>query len=249
MCTRTIIDLNNQTLAYLQDQDFAHAIESSTCAMGIFKPVVDCCVSSTIIECVDHCILRSSPVGQQAHSQPFIYKQGIPLPRDTTDLRMCSQILIFNSALAHQMFAEANHQSHQQQQRDASLGLLYKARRLYQLANSQGAVEVNVLFHFVIMNNIAVIDRTLGRNMLSKISFCYLQAKYLLLMHQGDSERLRHLQGFRVNLRLSWRNHIWQSEKMKSITLLYTWIDDMRGRWQATRLLLFHNPSFLHDAS
>lgn len=208
MLTNTVIDLNNRTLAFLREQDFEHAIESSTCAMINVKPLVDTVLSShnPITECIDHCILRS-PVThpgdpQSSNREVFLYKHGIPLPRDTTDLKMMTQILVFNAALAHQLFAEHYSQSCGKQQAESSMSL-QKAKMLYQLVNSQGSVDVNVnvLFHFVIMNNIAVIDRTLGKIALSNASFCYLQARYLIMMHHGDSARLRHLQGFWANIR------------------------------------------------
>lgn len=214
--TQTVIDRNSQTLRLLEDKDFGNAIQSSVHAMESCKHLlrIDCEMSG-LRECLDHCMLQNDPQTSRQHQQQhhlherpskngiFIYRQGIQIPTATTDLNVVIPILIFNAGLAHQLLAEVQEAEEDYHDVSSVVHLLCKAKALYQLARSmvENANDVNSLFGFCIINNISAIELRLGNSESSLACFCYLQARYLVMMHQGEAERLRHLDGFWLSRR------------------------------------------------
>ena len=130
-------------------------------------------------------------------STPFVYDKGIPIPPSvmaTMPSEKVSAILIFNSALAHQLYA-------QEQDRVTCQVHLQKSKRLYQLAlRVCTGVEHNVLFQFVVMNNVAVIESQIGNQAQSANYLEQLMSAYMLILDQGCESRMGYLRGFLRNL-------------------------------------------------
>lgn len=118
--TNSIIRQNKSTLAYLEDEDYLHAIKSSMSAMAHLQ-------TSEYLQqgqhqpktfsggTLDQCMLLYQPSvsEDEDHSDPrseapFIYSHGIQLPPTETDPTIITPIIIFNSALAYHLSANAS---------------------------------------------------------------------------------------------------------------------------------------------
>ncbi|CAJ1953867.1 unnamed protein product [Cylindrotheca closterium] len=196
-----VIYQNNATVALLRDQDASHAIVASSEALRCLRrcastlhdvPANKSCTDSLL----DQCMARSVTDQSQAESgKPFIFDRGIQIPLTTTDTAAISAILIFNSALSHQLWAAQN-------PADAP-GYLTKARQLYELAYRMDDVEHNVMFQIAIMNNMVVIERSFGNNAESERDFGHLLSMWMLLLDLGYGSRIHSMRGFLVNGRWS----------------------------------------------
>jgi len=110
----TVIDRNNVTISFLQQQDFPNAVASSTSAMTLLRELqrtksspdidaftVTCAPDFLDISCM-LLFLISTPAERilitMIHSV-FVYDQGIVIPPTATKYESISSILIFNSAL------------------------------------------------------------------------------------------------------------------------------------------------------
>lgn len=168
------IEINIQTLDFLRKRDFSNAINQASSAAIVhhrtheastrirnccsFNPQ-DCC-------CIDQCMLLSQPDRNKVNTRcAFIYEYGISLPLTVTDSSVVTPTLIFNSALAHQLWAE----SHHWRTGTESVKILQKAKRLYELAYHDTLLDVdeNVLFQFATINNVSVVDREIGNTVQS----------------------------------------------------------------------------------
>ena len=218
MTLQNIIDRNNATLAFLQQQDFHSAVLSSSAAMALlqeefvernnpaaFLSTITADDSASDSDYLDQCMLLvhvntsiSSDDLYHDDTPAFVYDLGIAIPPTATggiQYEAIAAILIFNTALTHQLYA------HQLQDKSASQGYLLKSKRLYDLALvAYGDEDHNVLFQFAVTNNIAVIELATGNATLSTEYFENLLSVFMLLVDQGCSSRLRHLQGFLRNV-------------------------------------------------
>lgn len=211
MIMNVAAEINIQTLDYLRKRDFANAIKASSAAIVLHRTheastrIKNCC-SFTPQDCccIDECMLLSQPDRNKANTRrAFIYEYGISLPLTVADSSIVTPILIFNSAIAHQLWAE----SHHWRAGTESVKSLQKAKRLYELAyETLLDVDENVLFQFAIINNISVVDRAIGNTVQSIQYFEYLLSVFMLLVDQGCSERLQHVEGFLLNQTLALDN-------------------------------------------
>ncbi|CAJ1965233.1 unnamed protein product [Cylindrotheca closterium] len=198
MINEEIVDLNNRTVALLQEQDFIEAIENSSMVLRRHREIYQTSsrqASSSGDDSLDKCMLRSGTDENRYYADnTFIYDHGIVIPTSANGVSsMVAAILIFNCALSHQLRA-------QQVSRGRSRHHLSSAKRLYELAHGVCNEDPNFLFHFVVINNIAVIDRRLGQNEISAQRFQQLLAVLMLLIDQGNTKRVRHVQGFLANV-------------------------------------------------
>lgn len=77
----------------------------------------------------------------------FLYDQGIQTPFNVNDSSIITTIVLFNAALLQHLLARKN----------GNVAILQKTRNLYKLAYESCNMNKNVLFPFVVVNNIAVI--------------------------------------------------------------------------------------------
>lgn len=198
-----LIEQNNRTLAFLKAQDFTSAVESSAFALKCHKALHSGASQNSLCyssgnDCLDQCMLLSEMKSSSSHDEAsthqtsFIYDLGIFVPKSVTDPSIVTPILIFNMALAHHLAAEAA--GH------CALQAWQKARRLYKLAHDSYDSDFNVLFQFVLINNIAMIDRKIGNTAMSTECMEYLLSLWMLLVDHGCNLRLQHVHGFLVNI-------------------------------------------------
>lgn len=197
-----LIEQNNRTLAFLKAQDFTSAVESSAFAVKYHKALYSSASQNPLCyssgdDCLDQCMLLSEMKSSNSyeastHQTSFIYDLGIFVPKSVTDPSIVTSILIFNMALAHHLAAEAT--GH------CVLQAWQKARLLYKLAYDSCETDCNVLFQFVLINNIAMIDRKIGNTKMSSECMEYLLSLWMLLVDHGCTLRLQHVHGFLVNI-------------------------------------------------
>ncbi|CAJ1936095.1 unnamed protein product [Cylindrotheca closterium] len=214
MSLKIVIEQNNRTITCLKDQDFSSALESSSEALRLYHSALvhsseeDECpppsmTAHTDSDYLDQCLLQSEVVDDETEAkahQPFIYRSAIPLPPSiiTDSAAMVAPILIFNIALAYHLRADDDDGTTPGHQ--ISLKGLHKARCLYEKAYEAHGIDQNVLFQFVILNNIAIIDQRMGNYAMMQSCFEHLTSLFMLLVDQGCSVRLRHIVGFLSNL-------------------------------------------------
>ncbi|CAJ1934498.1 unnamed protein product [Cylindrotheca closterium] len=192
----SVLDQNNMTVALLRDEDFSHAIVESSEALRCLRrcesALHDLPTNKDYTGALDQCLILSAIGENMAESgKPFIFDHGILLPLTMTDYTTISAILVFNSALSHQLWATQNPAY--------APGYLMKARQLYHLAYRMEDVEHNVMFQIAIINNMVVIERSLGNEADSKKDFDLLLSLWILLLDLGYGPRLYAVRGFIAN--------------------------------------------------
>ena len=204
MTSNFLVEQNNKTLAFLQAQDFASAIDSASYALRHHKVIVqdappESACHNENSDLLDQCMLLTKinePTNNDdvdAHQCDFIYEHGIVLhPSVKDDPTIVTAILLFNTALVHHLAVQAGHVP-------TTRGL-QKARRLYELAYKSQNMEFNVLFQFALINNLAMIDRKLGNQQTSTKCMEYLMQLLMVLLDAGCPLRRQHVQGFLANL-------------------------------------------------
>mmetsp|Transcript_3685 Transcript_3685/g.8483 ORF Transcript_3685/g.8483 Transcript_3685/m.8483 type:complete len:201 (-) Transcript_3685:202-804(-) len=189
-----IIEKNNQTIAFFNANDYLNAIESSTLALTSLREasennppendeesnIGESHAESSDINRLDEYVLLSavSEHRRAIHDDTtnsdysIIYDHGISIPPSATvDIKTLSAILIFNTALAHHLAAESQHTP-------TPTEALHKAKDLYRLAYYVDTSTRSMLFEFAVINNLGVVERTLGYTAVSNQLFDYLA--YLL---------------------------------------------------------------------
>ena len=211
---QSLVDGNNTTLAFLHRRDFQNAVVSSIATMTLCQELRSILAVSSLTavswapDCVDQCIMLLSNEGDSSsrvdddvdNTNVFVFDQGIALPSSSTtpgaaSLEVVSTILVFNSALAHQLYAQEQHDTERFQT------LLVRSKRLYELAlNSYSDVEHNVLFQFAVVNNLAVIELQTDHAVLSIEYFEDLLSTLMVLVDRGCSKSIwYYLRGFLKN--------------------------------------------------
>ncbi|CAJ1939309.1 unnamed protein product [Cylindrotheca closterium] len=200
MSFQSIIDLNTRTVELIQQQNYAGAIEASSKALRLQKsnlPELDNHLLSTTDNgahpgFLDRCMLLTETDDNAATAaDTFIYGTAICLPPTVTDNSLVSAILIFNSALAYQLYADTQ---------ASPVELLLRAKRLYGLAAQLRGVDRNILFQFAVINNSAVIERKIGDKNTATSYFEYLMEIFLVLIDRGCSKQLSQIRGFLNNV-------------------------------------------------
>ena len=202
MNVTTIINQNNKTLAFLQDEEYHSAIASSMSALAslsrdykILSKDQAQPQSRSDPRSLDQCMLLNESLKEDPDiSTPtFIYTCDIPLPPTITDLEIVTPIVVFNCALAQHLAVEERGASTEDQ-------ALQRAKKLYEIAHGSHSLTQNILFRFAVINNIAVIDRRLKNTEQSDQYICELMSLFMLLVDQNCDEELRQLRGFWVNV-------------------------------------------------
>mmetsp|Transcript_16210 Transcript_16210/g.39628 ORF Transcript_16210/g.39628 Transcript_16210/m.39628 type:complete len:125 (-) Transcript_16210:525-899(-) len=105
---KTIIEQNNETLAFLRNQDFSKAIESSSAALKCHRSLQCLAADSEdgcdeyAYDCLDQCMLLAElDVPKTEANEGFIYKHGIMLPSNavtgsdaTTAILICRKVSV-----------------------------------------------------------------------------------------------------------------------------------------------------------
>ncbi|CAJ1965818.1 unnamed protein product [Cylindrotheca closterium] len=213
MSLQTVIIQNQQTIAFLEAKDYCSALVSSSSALQCldsvppptqqeqndtgnrFCPARSSSFSSesSIDQCMLHIQIQEDDY--TCGTQTFMYSHAIPLPPDVTDHDIITSILIFNTALAHHLVALLDNEWSPQ--------YLHRAKQLYTLAynSSQEVIEHNPLFLFVVYNNTALLaNLQIGDKDLRNSCVGYLVSIYMVMVDEGYTSRLRHLQGFLESL-------------------------------------------------
>ncbi|CAJ1934732.1 unnamed protein product [Cylindrotheca closterium] len=199
----SLCNQNQKTLASLQAKDFDGAVQSASCALRDLKrdigsfdgiPPADEIAGDALDQCM-HLNKVGCSISTDATS-PFIYDRGIILPSTMEDGAIMTTVLVFNAALANHLLAISENN-------DRSLKYLHRARQLYQLAHEGQDIDQNFLFHFAVINNLALIDQSLGDAESSQKSFEYLISVIMILITQEQSAIVSQLSGFLVNMPFS----------------------------------------------
>ena len=198
-----LIEQNNRTLASLKAQDFVGAVESALFALKYLREAevnntsaedsAGSCYKTGDKDWLDQSMLLSEIKEGTHHTaaRVFVYEHGIFLHPSMSDSSIVAPILIFNTALAHHLAFQAGR---------ASIKALHKAKKLYELAYRTQDIDNNILFQFVVINNIAMIDRQLGYFATANDCLDYLMSVLMVMVDRGCTMRLRHVQGFLKNI-------------------------------------------------
>ncbi|CAJ1970484.1 unnamed protein product [Cylindrotheca closterium] len=212
MSLQTVINQNQQTIAFLEAKEYYSAIVSSSSALQCLRsvppmqheehegnlllvPAAKSSVSPSSDNAIDHCMLFANIQGHDdiRGNQTFMYSHAIPLPPNVTDHATITLLLIFNAALAHHLVA--------MQDKEDSPRFLRRANQLYTLAyNSSEDIEQNPLFLFAVYNNTALVDLQIGDKDSWNPCVEHLVSIYMVMVDEGCTSRLRHLQGFLESL-------------------------------------------------
>lgn len=196
MALQHVIELNNHAATLMKHGLFRDAIVAASSALKHHGELVHShevrskwnCESDWIDKCMMYSDVTESSTGD------FLYQRGIHLPSDFGDSTGIAPILIFNLALSHQLLALRHYNTIPHQQ------LLLKAKKLYELAHECEDSEDNVLFKFAIINNTALIHKTLGNDKVSKECLDFLMSLIMLFVDRGCSAHLQHIEGFLANI-------------------------------------------------
>lgn len=175
MTIQAIIDHNNRAVDVLEQQNFKSAIANARKALQIQRQhALSLPLRRDETASIDQCMLLTKldckTFGVNSSSRTFIFSQGIPMPASFIDSTKGSAIILFNLALAHQLWAISEENS--------PSGLLVQARELYKLAfDLHKKANGDVLFPFAVINNLAVIEHRLGNTAESMKYFDFLAAK------------------------------------------------------------------------
>ncbi|CAJ1965820.1 unnamed protein product [Cylindrotheca closterium] len=214
MSLQTVINQNKETIAFLKARDCYSALVSSSSALQCLRSVSqtqqgqhegDLLIlparnsSSSPEDALDQCMLHTiiQENEETCGTQTFMYSHAIPLPPNVNDYATVTLVLIFNAALAHHLVA--------MQDKENSSQYLRRAKQLYTLAyNSSQDIEQNQLFLFVVYNNTALANLQIGEDK-DSWNACveHLVSVYMVLVGEGYTSRLRHLQGFLGSLVVS----------------------------------------------
>ncbi|CAJ1935909.1 unnamed protein product [Cylindrotheca closterium] len=202
-----LIEQNDATVAFLQANDFSRALVSSILALSYSRTFLD--ESETANEqssgSLDECMLLSATVSESGDeiSGTFIYEHAVIIPTtaEEIDPTILIAIPIFNAALAHHQLAKQNLFCHW-----TRMHLLTRAKQLYELAYKSCDLEHNPLFHFALINNMAVIERDIGNMPTANECFEYLLTLLIVFVDRGCELRLRHVRGFVANVPLAIKN-------------------------------------------
>ena len=158
---------NNIAVAHLKARHVSYAAQWCTSALEEHRRTADDCMKTknsfssssetSADNPIDQCMLSIDPADEQVLTEPanaFIYRSGITIPIAETDPAIITPIIIFNTALTHHLLAEHDDVN--------SLKYLQKAKEMYELAFKALDTDTNLLFEFVILNNIAMIYRMTG---------------------------------------------------------------------------------------
>ena len=210
---QTVIERNNATVGFLREHDLDNALVSCVEAMRLFQddrrqvmlsranlsPI-----GTVTPDLLDQFMLLTDVDTSEADDpdckddkRAFVYDHGIEIPPSTASSEMVGPIIIFNTALVYQLYAQHC------QDKDVSQQYFRKSKALYELAcrvDNKSVLDHSVLFQFVVLNNVAVILSQTGSWAQSKQHFEHLLSVQMLLVDQGSWSKLCRLRGFLRNI-------------------------------------------------
>lgn len=177
MTPQSIIDHNNMAVALMEQQHIKPAIDNAMKALEIQREQTKAdrlnSWENNNITSIDECMLLTKVESRRFYfnnNRNFIYGQGIPIPPKVTDPTKISAIVIFNLALAYHLWAVKNETA-------PSRSFLAKAKQLYELTYDLHAqADRDVLFPFAVLNNLALVEHSLGNTAKSMKYFELLTA-------------------------------------------------------------------------
>ncbi|CAJ1944070.1 unnamed protein product, partial [Cylindrotheca closterium] len=187
MTPSQVIELNSCAVALMKQGHYHDAIVATSSALKHCRELeMAQTVCATTNCCIDQCMMQSDASEPYSGSTgDFIYQNGILIPSDAYETVNIAAILIFNSALSHQLLARQHPGAVPQ-------SILLKAQRLYELAYYLQDSEDNVLFKFAVINNTAVIHKAVGNQAMSKECLDFLFSLMMLFVDRGCSVQLKH---------------------------------------------------------
>ncbi|CAJ1948609.1 unnamed protein product [Cylindrotheca closterium] len=209
MTPTQVIALNNCAVALIKQQHYRDAIVAAASALKQYREFQRAHHQTeevqqqraTTTNChegdsIDQYMMQSdiSEPSFNASTGEFVYQRGIFIPPNAYETINIAAILIFNSALSHQLLAR------QHPKTPVPQSILLKAQRLYQLAYDLQDNEDNILFKFAVINNTAVIYRAVGNHTMSKECLDFLVSLLMMFVDRGCSVQLQHVRGFLANL-------------------------------------------------
>ena len=201
MSLRNIIEWNNEAVSLLACQQFRAAIRLTTSAMQQLQVLTGSAQqrSTHTHTAIDGCMMMSDRIPSVgASDDTFVYQNGILLPSNITDISVILPILLFNAALAQQLFSASSSDG-----QSMSQPALPRARRLYQLALSDHCDCCNPAFRVAATNNLGVLCRQIGGDdhEEGEALFDYLEAFALYILTTGRAHQIRKVNGFWANIR------------------------------------------------
>jgi tetratricopeptide (TPR) repeat protein len=199
------IELNNSGASFIDNGDFESAIAKLSVALKASKKVIDGAVDDLQPENIslDEC-MAEGPIRldedeiDESVQQGFVYRQAIPIPT-SIDCNYESSIaisvmIVFNLALAHQLYAAQTN----------SPAKLHKAAKLYGLSYNlqrEESLQGTALFTMAVFNNLAVIYKQLDEEEEAGYFFQHLLSALMLLVDCDSGEKVQasHFDGFLKN--------------------------------------------------
>ena len=204
-----VIAQNNATVAFMQSQDLPSALNSSMSVLDLQRMLTRSSSmnrsssSPSITACLDRCVYYSGidrivSLETSSTENKFIHRQGVLLPPEASDSSMITSIVIFNAALVHHLAAT-------QIERVNKEDVLQRALRLYEFAYESHNMDENVLFQFIVINNIAAIQHDSGNVEAARECFDYLTSLYMVFLDQQERScclQIHYVRGFAANISL-----------------------------------------------
>ncbi|CAJ1968229.1 unnamed protein product [Cylindrotheca closterium] len=201
MTPSQVIELNNCAVALMKQEHYRDAIVATSFALKHYRELeMAQTLYATTNSCndsdsIDQCMMQTDASESQNGSTAgeYIYEHGILIPSDAHETVNIAAILIFNSALSHQLLARKHPGAVPQ-------NILLKAQRLYELAYDLQDSEENVLFKFAVINNTAIIHKAVGNQAMLEECLDFLVSLMMLFVDRGYSVQLKHVLNFLANL-------------------------------------------------
>jgi hypothetical protein len=196
------IELNNIGVSHIEHGDFESAIVKLGMALeaskhNVYKDVADPESQNTSL---DECMAKGpieDEIDESVH-QGFVYRQAIPVPTSIEcnyeSSTTISVLIVFNLALAHQLYAAQTN----------SPAKLHKAAKLYGLSYNlqrEESLQGTALFTMAVFNNLAVIYKQLDEEEEAGYFFQHLLSALMLLVDCDSGEKVQasHFDGFLKN--------------------------------------------------
>ena len=207
-----VIAQNNATVAFMQSQDLPSALNSSMSVLDLQRMLTRSSSmnrsssSPSITACLDRCVYYSGidrivSLETSSTENKFIHRQGILLPPEAGIFlppEAITTIVIFNAALVHHFVATQIDCVNKED-------MLQRALRLYEFAYESHNMDENVLFQFIVINNIAAIQHDSGNVEAARECFDYLTSLYMVFLDQQERScclQIHYVRGFAANISL-----------------------------------------------
>jgi hypothetical protein len=205
---QTTMEQNNFAVSQIETGAFKAAIQTLQNALKTYRQGManadGCPLQGPSQTSLDECMTRESQItyggreDYQQGSDRYIYREPILIPASMASISgsciMASAMVIFNTALAHQLLSES----------EQNQVLLYKAAKLYELGfklvlnNEQS--ESSVFFSMVVVNNLGAIYHKIDDKDTSDKFFQCLLSSLMFLVQGNDFVVCATVDGFFWNV-------------------------------------------------